>query len=69
MNDEHAFLYRRAEQELEMAQRAGTNAAVHAHNALANLYLQRIAAAASNGLDSGGHIGHRGARRTIGPET
>jgi hypothetical protein len=40
--DKHDYLYRRAEQELEQAQRAAHPAAVKAHYVLAGYYLDQV---------------------------
>ena len=40
--DDAAYFYRRAEAELEQAQRASTPEAVHAHFMLATAYLDRV---------------------------
>lgn len=42
MRDESAYLYQRAEQELELAQRSEHAAAVKAHYMLAGYYLDRV---------------------------
>lgn len=42
VTDDSAYLYARAEVELDMAQRAAHPAAVSAHYQLANAYLDRI---------------------------
>lgn len=41
-HDDEAYFRRRAEQELELAQRAIDGAAVHAHYRLAEAYLERL---------------------------
>jgi hypothetical protein len=40
--DDLDYYYRRAERELEMAQRAAMPAAVRAHYTIANFYLDRV---------------------------
>jgi hypothetical protein len=42
VHSEHDYLYRRAEQELEQAQRAAHPAAVKAHYMLAGYYLDQV---------------------------
>lgn len=44
MADDTDYLQQRAEEELEMAQHAGSPAATVAHDRLANAYLERIEA-------------------------
>lgn len=44
MRDDQTYYYRRAEAELEQAQRAGDPRAVRAHYQLAEAYLRRVAA-------------------------
>lgn len=53
MTDEQTYYYRRAEAELEQAQRAGDPRAVRAHYQLAEAYFGRLAAPTEDVRESG----------------
>ena len=50
MTGDHEYYYRRAERELEMAQRSDQPKAVKVHYDLANLYLDQIVPNGAGGL-------------------